>query len=441
MISALFFFSPKGDVLMARFYKNDVHNNVHDVFRIQVVNAPAKFGAPHGARLPVVTIGSTSFISIRSGVLWLVAVARSNQNCAAILEFLYALENLLLKLFGPPEGPLSEDTVLGNFVAIFEVLGEVLELGYPSNMEPAFLSSVIPALAGTRACALDRKESLLKRKISRHLPQPRPVDQAYDTSKVSWREPGIKYRQDEIFLNVDEKVSVLLDRTGHLLRSHIDGTITMKCHLSGMPTCRFGFSCDHFDDDLRETITLDDFKFHKCVDLAKYDAEQVIAFVPPDGAFQLMSYNVADAHALPFSIVPQLTVAADRVSLHLRVLSNYAADYTALLVILRVHVPPATLCAFMRVSQGKARFDTSESAVVWRHARFYGSQSHELTVDLDAAGGAAAIKPRISLDFLLDSHSASGLQVRFLKVSERANYRPIKWVKYSTQAGSYELRL
>lgn len=440
MISALFFFSPKGDVLMSRFYKNDVPKNVHDVFRIQVVNAPAKVGAPHGARLPVVTMGCTSFISIRSGVLWLVAVARSNQNCAAILEFLYALENLLLKLFGPPEGPLSENTVLGNFVAIFEVLGEVLELGYPTNMEPAFLSSVIPALAGTRACNLDRRESLLKRRISRHLSQPLPVDQAYDTSKVPWREPGIKYRQNEIFLNVDEKVSVLLDRTGHLLRSHIDGTITMKCHLSGMPTCRFGFSCDHFDDD-KQTITLDDFKFHKCVDLAKYDAEQVIAFVPPDGAFQLMSYNVADARALPFSIVPQLTVAADCVSLHLRVLSNYAADYTALLVTLRVHVPPATLCASLRVSQGKARFDTSESAVVWRHARFYGSQSHELTVDLHAAGGAAAVKPRISLDFLLDSQSASGLQVRFLKVSERANYRPIKWVKYSTQAGSYELRI
>jgi hypothetical protein len=36
--------------------------------------------------------------------------------------------------------------------------------------------------------------------------------------------------------------------------------------------------------------------------------------------------------------------------------------------------------------------------------------------------------------------TSSGLIVRFLKVSERSNYKAIKWVRYMTKAGSYQIR-
>lgn len=428
---------------MSKFYKNDVRRNVHEIFRIQVINSAGKYLAPQDSRLPVLTIGSTSFVSIRSGPLWLVAVARSNQDCLAILEFLYALVHLFQKIFVHDNSPLTESIILGNFVNIFEILGEVLEFGYPSNMEPSYLASVIPGLSDVKVKSIEKKDSDLRRKIlGDKKTHSSSIDQAYDASRVSWREPGIKYRKNEIFLNVDEKVNVLLGRSGELLRSQIEGAIAMKCHLSGMPMCRFGFSGEGVDEDLRDTITLDDFKFHKCVDLAKYDSDQVIAFVPPDGLFQLMNYTITEAHSLPFSIVPTLTTGAERVSLNLRLTSNYSSSSTATNAILHVQVPPGVAKHTIRSSQGKAKFKSGENAIVWKFAKFFGHQTHELSIDFEIPGGSAAsFKPKISLDFTLETHNASGLLVKFLKVLEKSNYRTVKWVKYCTQAGSYEVRI
>lgn len=428
---------------MSRFYKNDVRSNVHEIFRIQVINAAGKLASLQDSRLPILTIGSTSFIFIKSGTIWIVAVARSNQDCLAIMEFLYSLENLLQKIFNQPDCALTENLILSNFVSIFEILGEVLEFGYPINMEPSYLSSVIPGLSGLKIGSTDKKDSDIKRKIlSTRKSLASPIDQAYDTSTVSWRDNGIKYRKNEIFLNVDEKISVLLDRSGELLRSHIDGTISMKCQLSGMPTCRFGFSCDNIDKDLREVITLDNFKFHKCVDLAKYDSDQVIAFVPPDGLFQLMSYNINEAQSLPFNIVPMISSHGDRADLHLRISSNYSTESTTSYVKLKVQLPSSINTHTIKSSQGKAKFDSSEHAIIWTLAKFFGHQSHELSLTFNIPSDSAnQFKPRITLDFSLETHSASGLQVKFLKVVEKSNYRTVKWVKYCTQAGAYELRM
>ncbi|KAJ2391814.1 clathrin associated protein complex medium subunit [Coemansia sp. RSA 2559] len=51
------------------------------------------------------------------------------------------------------------------------------------------------------------------------------------------------------------------------------------------------------------------------------------------------------------------------------------------------------------------------------------------------------VRPPISLDFQVLMFTASGLLVRFLKVFEKANYQSVKWVRYMTKAGSYEIRI
>jgi AP-2 complex subunit mu-1 len=37
--------------------------------------------------------------------------------------------------------------------------------------------------------------------------------------------------------------------------------------------------------------------------------------------------------------------------------------------------------------------------------------------------------------------TASGLQVRFLKVFEKSSYQTVKWVRYMTKAASYQYRI
>lgn len=51
-------------------------------------------------------------------------------------------------------------------------------------------------------------------------------------------------------------------------------------------------------------------------------------------------------------------------------------------------------------------------------------------------------RPPISLNFQIPMFTASGIHVRFLKVNEpKIPYETIKWVRYITQAGTYEQRI
>lgn len=62
------------------------------------------------------------------------------------------------------------------------------------------------------------------------------------TNAVSWRSDGIKYRKNEVFLDVVESVNVLVNSNGNVLRSEINGAVKMKCYLSGMPELRLGLN-------------------------------------------------------------------------------------------------------------------------------------------------------------------------------------------------------
>jgi AP-1 complex subunit mu len=67
---------------------------------------------------------------------------------------------------------------------------------------------------------------------------------------------------------------------------------------SGMPECKLGLN----DRVLLEAqgraakgkaIDLDDIKFHQCVRLARFENDRTISFIPPDGAFDLMTYRLS----------------------------------------------------------------------------------------------------------------------------------------------------
>ena len=64
------------------------------------------------------------------------------------------------------------------------------------------------------------------------------------TNAVSWRSEGVKYRKNEVFLDVVESVDLLVSGTGNVLRSEIVGAIKMRVYLSGMPELRLGLKIE-----------------------------------------------------------------------------------------------------------------------------------------------------------------------------------------------------
>ncbi|XP_074605262.1 AP-1 complex subunit mu-1-like [Brevipalpus obovatus] len=117
---------------------------------------------------------------------------------------------------------LEEESIRDNFVLIYELLDELMDFGYPQTTDSKILQQYITVKSHEMEI------------------QPRPPMAV--TKAVSWRTEGIKYRKNEVFLDVIESINLLANASGSVLRSEIVGSIKMRVYLTGMPELRLGLN-------------------------------------------------------------------------------------------------------------------------------------------------------------------------------------------------------
>ena len=285
------------------------------------------------------------------------------------------------------------------------------------------------------------------------------------TGAQSWRRKDIKYRKNEAFVDVIEDVNLLMSATGTVLRADVNGQIVMRAYLSGTPECKFGLNdrllLDTSDPSTvgpvgnREgtqkatraaagSVTLEDCQFHQCVQLGKFDTDRTISFVPPDGEFELMRYRATENVNLPFKVHAIVKEAGStKVEYSIAIKANYGSKLFATNVLVRVPTPLNTAKISERTTQGKAKYEPENNCIVWKIARFSGGSEFVLSAEAhltSMTNQKAWSRPPLSLSFSLLMFTSSGLLVRYLKVFEKGNYSSVKWVRYMTRAGSYEIR-
>jgi AP-2 complex subunit mu-1 len=272
------------------------------------------------------------------------------------------------------------------------------------------------------------------------------------TGAVNWRKPNIKYRKNELFIDVIESVNMLLSSKGTPLNSDVSGRVMIKCYLSGMPECKFGLN----DKLMMQTekkrpqgrkggkeIEIDDTTFHQCVKLGKFDSDRTISFVPPDGEFELMRYRITENIVPPFRLVSPIVreLGKTRLEVQVTVKSVFHNKLVGKNVVVKIPTPKNTAKCKIIVAAGSAKYKAEMSAIVWTIKRFPGDTEYTLSAEVELIATTAETKkwsrPPISLDFQVPMFTASGLHVRFLKVFEKSNYQAIKWVRYITQSGTY----
>jgi AP-2 complex subunit mu-1 len=282
------------------------------------------------------------------------------------------------------------------------------------------------------------------------------------TGALSWRKSDIKYRKNEAFVDVIEDVNLLMSATGTVLRADVNGQVVMRAYLSGTPECKFGLN-DRLtlgeDTHLGQsgnragtkatraaagTVSLEDCQFHQCVKLGKFDQDRIISFVPPDGEFELMRYRATENINLPFKVHAIVNeVNKTKVEFSIAIKSNYGSKLFATNVVVRIPTPLNTAKISERVSQGKAKYEPEQNNIVWKIQRFSGQSEYVLNAEAtltSMTNQKAWSRPPLSLNFSLLMFTSSGLLVRYLKVFEKGNYSSVKWVRYMTRAGHYEVR-
>ncbi|KAJ2713950.1 clathrin associated protein complex medium subunit [Coemansia spiralis] len=445
MLSAVFIYNQKGEVLISRLYRHDVKRSIADVFRVHVISSAAG-----SVKSPVTTLGSTSFFHLRYDNVWLCAVTRSNTNGALVFEFLYRFLGLGVSYFGR----FDEEAVKSNFALVYELLDEVLDFGYPQNIEVDTLKLYVTT------------ESVKSRSAVAEPPQSITMQA---TGATTWRRNDIVYKKNEAFVDVIESVNLILSAKGTVLRADVQGQIVMRSFLSGMPECKFGLNdklvLEAADTAGRarplgtrgggvggaggggdgESVEIADCQFHQCVRLGRFNTDRTISFIPPDGEFELMRYRTTESVNLPFKVLPVVREQRTCVEYEVLIKSNFSSKLAATNMAVSIPTPPnATKCRIKVTGAGKAKYHPEENKIVWRISRFQGLQEASLTAIVDLASmskPAPWSRPPIGLDFQVLMFTASGLLVRFLKVFEKANYQSVKWVRYMTKAGSYQIRI
>lgn len=283
------------------------------------------------------------------------------------------------------------------------------------------------------------------------------------TGALSWRRSDIKHRKNEAFVDVIEDVNLLMSANQTVLRADVAGQIVMRAYLTGTPECKFGLN-DRLtiaDDDADQpgmrtnknhaaeaaagSVTLEDCQFHQCVKLGKFDADRIISFIPPDGEFELMRYRGTDNIDLPFKVHAIVNeVGKGSVNYSIAIRSTFGSKLFATGVVMQIPTPLNTArVEGIRATNGKAKYEPESNNIVWRIQRFTGQSEFKFEAEAmlsSTTNQKAWSRPPLNLNFNILMYTSSGLLVRYLKVFEKSGYTSVKWVRYMTRAGNYEIR-
>lgn len=431
MLSGLFFLNNRGDIILSRQFREALNAKLlADNFRAEVMTQRALEQCP-----PVNIIQGVCYIHLKIGEVVLVMTTKSNAHCVLAMQYGIRLVQLIVSYYKR----VTEETLRDNFAAILEVIDESMDFGYPLLTDADAFRQFIPPTG-------------IDHYATKDLVAAEGVTQSI-VGEVPWRASGLVYHVNEIFVDVFEEMNMLLSRGGEVLTSSVGGKVLVKNFLTGMPQCQlilntkaFGEPCESADADAPK---LQDVSFHPCVRLNRYNEEQNLRFIPPNGEFVLMTYRSSVAVSPPLSVISARfdEVSHTRTEIEFTLKTEFTGRQVAEEVRLYIPCPENTATVEIRVGKGSAKYIPSQRAVVWKLSKL--GNGEEITfaaetkqIALTNEEGYMWERPPIRLEFEFLSESLTGLRITALPVEEKAyQYQTRKWIRYKTKAGNYQCRI
>ncbi|XP_072096818.1 AP-4 complex subunit mu-1 isoform X2 [Mobula birostris] len=409
MISQVFILSSRGDHLIYKDLRGEDQKDVIDVFYQKVTCLPRD-------QAPVVMHHQgLQYIHLRQNTLYFVATTRSSPSPFTIIQFLSRFAGLIKDHCGT----LSEKTLRLNFALVYEMLDEMLDYGYIQSTSTDILKNFIQTqpviakpfslfeLSNIGLFGADTQQS----KVAPSNAASRPV--------LAVSEQGSK---TEIFVDVIERLTVVIGANGSLLKAHVQGEVRLKCFLPSSTEIRIGLN-EEFSVGKAEirgygtAVKVDECSFHQSVKLEEFETNQILRVVPPQGEMTLMQYQLSDD--LPASLPFQLFPTVDR-----DMNSNLSQELSS--------------------PDQSAELDVNTRSVHWQIPTFPGGSQFTALFKLEVPGLSASslleLGP-VCMQFELPMTTCSGLQVRFLRVTASQAPLPHRWVRYVTHSNSYVIRI
>jgi AP-3 complex subunit mu len=212
------------------------------------------------------------------------------------------------------------------------------------------------------------------------------------------------------------------------------GEVMCNTRLTGVPDITLVFN---------KPAILDDVSLHRCVRIARFKRERVISFVPPDGAFKLMTYRVKGVSQLPIAIRPTLHYQPGRCNVNCTVLNKAAGDRTLTSVSIVIPFPKAaTQNIQLSANVGIVKVDTVQKVCKWEIPKLTKKDKMpqlQGTVTFKEQKIMPAERPTLRCEWVCKTMTASGLKVDSISVKSMKK-KPFKGIRSLTQAGTFQIR-
>ncbi|KAG2467975.1 AP4M1 protein, partial [Polypterus senegalus] len=234
-----------------------------------------------------------------------------------------------------------------NFALIYELLDEMMDYGYVQTTSTDILKNFIQTeavtskpfslfdLSNVGLFGADTQQS----KVAPSTAASRPM--------LTTR--GDQGSKNEIFVDVIERLTVVIGSNGTLMKSDVQGEIRVKCFL---PSCS-GYGT---------AVRVDECRFNESVRLDEFENYRILKIHPSHGEQTVMQYQLYDELPLapPFRLFPTL--------------ERDPTGSSALNVSLNLPVPKGTLSMSQNLSSPdqSAELQQSSKSIQWDIVRFPG---------------------------------------------------------------------
>ncbi|KAJ2532113.1 hypothetical protein IWW43_003369 [Coemansia sp. RSA 1935] len=365
---------------------------------------------------------STTCMHIQRGDLTYTAVVSTEVAPLEILELLESISTLLYEYTGQVA---TELTIKENFVCVYQLLSEMIDSGRVVTTDTSVLRGLVPV------------PSLMGRVIENVSGfSTNTLANSTASHDAPWRARNIRHTSNQFFVDIVDRIDAIIDTTGTCVSYDILGDITCKSRLSGMP---------HLVMTLNRARELDDVAFHPCVVRRTWDAERTIAFVPPDGPFKLASYHMATqalSRSMPLRVLGEARCTENGMTVCVTVEPGETGSRSVENIRIRVPLDSRAYNIGVQCKSGTHMVTTSRRPQVeWTLDEIRPSDSAiRLVIQYSTRNAVQSDSTNAAfVTFEVPGYSVSSIKVDALRLL-RESYKLFKGVRYSTVAGSFQVR-
>ncbi|AFZ79617.1 clathrin coat associated protein ap-50, putative [Theileria equi strain WA] len=426
-LSHFFILSCTGDTLLSRSLRGESNKGTPEKFY--------KVVRERGNELaPVFHQDGVLYFYIRRSGLFFVVTTVFEMPPSYVLEILQRITNALKDFCGS----LNEESLRRNFALAYEIIDEMLDFGYQQCMDTSQLKQKVYNFA-----VASKKQLHVRDRLQGARSIPKTVPSAVSQRPLA--SPGAQ--KNEIFVDVLEKMSVVLGSESQYRNAVIEGQIHVKSFLYGSPQIKLALNEDLIINNRRGkppgVPVLDFCSFHQSVDSSEFEQTRILTFYPTDGEFTAMSYKVLGNIFLPFKISPTIDIQPNKTNFTIIVTSALPGTNSAFFNI-TCPLPRSTSGVEILLQPNtipqSAEYKAEENCLTWNVKRIQGSSEVVLRCSMKCTGSKKEFGP-INLNFEAPLYSASNVKVRYLRIIQGQGFgTSYRWVRYVTSSNSYVYR-